>query len=146
MPVEGHFEAHPLQPFPLLTAAAICKANQMLYKHVQLCAPSNAAVDEVLVRLLKDQVRIFRIGNLSYISDAHRDSLESHSLEYLVQHTDDVSVSRSNKKKIMNEFYYYSHAVKIELIFQMVSHLIIHDDIILFYLIFHLLFLYFLYF
>ena len=80
------------------TAAAIVKANQRLYKHVQLCAASNAAVDQVLVRLLKDQVRIFRIGNPSHISDAHKDTLEPHSLDYLVKHTKDVTVSEKNKK------------------------------------------------
>ena len=42
------------------TAAAILHMNQALFNRVQICAASNNAADEVLMRLLKARVRFYR--------------------------------------------------------------------------------------
>ena len=50
VPVEGHFEAHPLQPFPLLTAAAICTST--LSWSLQTSLPQLAVIVNLAARRL----------------------------------------------------------------------------------------------
>ena len=74
------------------TAAAILHANHELFPRVQVCAASNMAVDELLMRLVKADVSVYRYGALSSISNEDLKILQEHALEEIVD--DQLNLSK----------------------------------------------------
>ena len=67
------------------TSAATLQMHQRLSPAVAVAAPSNNAVDEVAVRLVRAGVPFLRVGLRSRIARQHLPTLEPHSLDFMIE-------------------------------------------------------------
>ena len=77
------------------TAAGMLYANHLAHDRVQVVAPTNAAVDEVLKRLIEAGVTVFRFGPVDSISKESTGILEPVALEAIVD--EKILMGKSNK-------------------------------------------------